>query len=65
MGDSRKIYSKDLGIDLDKGSEEKNGLKSIIKKAKNKRDLAIKLQKFKGIGPVTTRIFLRDLKIVK
>jgi endonuclease III len=39
------------------------GLLSIIKSAKSKKELAIELQKIKGIGPVTTRIFLRDLKI--
>jgi len=33
--------------------------------AKNKQNLKRKLQEFKGIGPVTTRIFLRDLKQFK
>lgn len=36
-------------------------ISGLIKKAKNKKDLEKKLQEFKGVGPVTTRIFLRDL----
>ncbi len=35
---------------------------NIHKKAKNPRDLELKLQEFKGIGPVTTNIFLRELR---
>lgn len=38
-------------------------LTNLFKKAKNRKDLERKLQEFKGIGPTTTRIFLRDLKI--
>ena len=38
-------------------------LNALIKQAKNKKDLERRLQEFKGIGPMTTRIFLRDLKI--
>ncbi len=38
-------------------------LGNLLKSAKNKKDLERKLLEFKGIGPVTTRIFLRDLKI--
>ena len=40
-------------------------LTNLIKKAKNKKDLEKKLLKFKGVGPVTVRIFLRDLKSIK
>lgn len=34
----------------------------LIKAAKTRADLSRRLQEFKGIGPVTARIFLRDLK---
>jgi len=40
-------------------------LTNLIKKAKNKKDLEKKLLEFKGVGPVTVRIFLRDLKSIK
>lgn len=50
-------------LDICKELKEKYGsLTTLLKKAKNKKDLAKRLQEFKGIGPVTTRIFLRDLK---
>ncbi len=38
-------------------------LNNLLKHAKNKKDLEKRLQEFKGIGPVITRIFLRDLKV--
>lgn len=41
------------------------GIAGLLKTAKDGRDLARRLQEFKGIGPVTTRIFLRDLKKIK
>jgi len=44
--------------------EKYRSLKNLIKVSKNKKDLAKRLQEFKGIGPVTTRIFLRDLKSI-
>ena len=50
-------------LDICKEIKKKGGLITLIKRAKNKRDLGVELQRFKGIGPVTTRIFLRDLKI--
>jgi len=34
---------------------------NLLKQAKNKKDLEKRLQEFKGVGPVTTQIFLRDL----
>jgi hypothetical protein len=37
-------------------------LTNLLGSAKSENDLLKKLQGFKGIGPVTTRIFLRDLK---
>jgi len=44
--------------------KEKYGcLTDLLKKAKDRKDLAKKLQEFRGVGPVTTRIFLRDLKL--
>lgn len=49
-------------LDICKELKERYGnLAHLIKAAKNKKDLAKRLQGFKGIGPVTTRIFLRDL----
>ena len=42
--------------------EKYGSLTNFFKRSKNKKDLAKRLQEFKGIGPVTTRIFLRDLK---
>jgi len=51
-------------LEICKELKEKYGsLKNLINVSKNKKDLAKRLQEFKGIGPVTTRIFLRDLKI--
>jgi len=47
-----KIYSRNLRINLQSEKEL----------AKKQKDLERKLLEFKGIGPVTTRIFLRDLK---
>ena len=50
-------------LEICKELKEKYGsLKNLINVSKNKKDLAKRLQEFKGIGPVTTRIFLRDLK---
>ena len=50
-------------LEICKELKEKYGsLKNLIKVSKNKKDLAKRLQEFKGIGPVTARIFLRDLK---
>ena len=49
-------------LEICKELKEKYGsLKNLIKVSKNKNDLAKRLQEFKGIGPVTTRIFLREL----
>jgi len=43
--------------------KEKYGtVTALLKEAKNEKDLSKRLQEFKGIGPVTARIFLRDLK---
>jgi len=40
-------------------------LTNLLNQAKNQKDLERKLLEFKGIGPVTVRIFLRDLKLRK
>lgn len=37
---------------------------NIHKQALNSRDLEARLQEFKGIGPITTNIFLRELRTV-
>ena len=37
-------------------------LTNLLRSAKSQNDLKKKFQGFKGVGPVTTRIFLRDLK---
>ena len=38
---------------------------NLLNQAKDQKDLERKLLEFKGIGPVTVRIFLRDLKLIK
>ena len=38
-------------------------LGKLVSSSKSKRDLERRLLEFKGIGPVTARIFLRDLRI--
>ena len=37
-------------------------LTNLLRSATSEKNLQKKFQGFKGIGPVTTRIFLRDLK---
>jgi endonuclease III len=37
-------------------------VKKLDEKSENPRDLELKLQEFRGIGPVTTKIFLRELR---
>ncbi len=37
-------------------------LKELFRQSNNLREAESKLQEFKGVGPVTTRIFLRDFK---
>ena len=49
-------------LEICKELKEKYGnLSNLLKQAKNKKNLSKRLQEFKGIGPVTTRIFLREL----
>jgi endonuclease III len=44
---------------------EYGNLTRLIKLSKNASNLSRKLQEFKGIGPTTARIFIRDLKRFK
>jgi hypothetical protein len=37
-------------------------LTNLFRQSSGRKDLATRLQEFKGIGPATTRIFLRDIK---
>ncbi len=49
-------------LEISKELKKKYGnVSNLLKSAKNKKDLEQKLLEFKGIGPVTTRIFLRDI----
>lgn len=53
-------------LEICKELKEKYGtLLNLLNQAKNQKDLERKLLEFKGIGPVTVRIFLRDLKLIK
>ena len=45
--------------------KEYGTLTRLIKLSKNANDLSKRLQEFKGIGPVTAKIFIRDLKRFK
>jgi len=45
--------------------EKYESLTNLLSQAKDKKDLAKRLQEFRGIGPVTTKIFLRDLKSIR
>lgn len=52
-------------LDLMKGLIEKYGtLCELHRQAKDPRDLERRLMEFKGIGPVTTNIFLRELRTI-
>jgi len=53
-------------LEICKELKEKYGtLINLLNQAKDQKDLERKLLEFKGIGPVTVRIFLRDLKLIK
>jgi hypothetical protein len=45
--------------------EDYGSLTSLIDEAKSRADLSRRLQVFKGVGPVTVGIFLRDIKPVR
>ena len=42
--------------------KEYGSVSNLMKQSKNYSDLSRNLQRFKGVGPVTARIFIRDLK---
>ena len=49
-------------LDIMKQLQETNGtLLSLLRSCSSREELASKLQEFKGIGPKTAEIFLRDL----
>lgn len=52
-------------LDIMKNLKEKYGtLQSLHEKAKDSKDLEKRLLEFKGVGPVTVNIFLRELRCV-
>ncbi|MEA3255271.1 MAG: hypothetical protein U9Q22_05505 [Candidatus Altiarchaeota archaeon] len=51
-------------LDIMKGLEKKGGLENLYKESENSRELEQKLKEFKGIGDVTTNIFLRELRFM-
>lgn len=49
-------------LDISRELKEKYGtLSNLFRESKNKKDLEKKLLEFKEVGPVTAKIFLRDL----
>jgi endonuclease III len=54
--------TKLLGIMRDL-KERYGSLEELRQQSKDTRDLAEKLQEFKGIGPTTAQIFLRELRV--
>lgn len=49
-------------MEICKALKEKNGsMINLLNTSKNRKDLKKRLQEFKGVGPVTARIFLRDI----
>jgi hypothetical protein len=50
-------------LEISKELKQQYGsLGNLLRQEKNRKDLEMRLQEFRGIGPVTTRIFLRELK---
>jgi hypothetical protein len=50
-------------LEISKELKQRYGsLGNLLRQEKNRKDLEMRLQEFRGIGPVTTRIFLRELK---
>ena len=49
---------------MKKLNEEYGTLSNLHRKAKNPKDLEKRLQEFKGVGPITANIFLRELRDV-
>lgn len=49
-------------LDIAKELKEKYGsVRAILKKSRTEKELSRHLQEFKGVGPVTARIFIRDV----
>lgn len=51
-------------LELMKVLRKYGDLNNIHKEAKNEKDLEEKLKRFKGVGPVTVNIFLRELRCI-
>ncbi len=50
-------------LEISKELQQRYGsLSVLLRQSKNRKDLETRLQEFKGVGPVTTRIFLREFK---
>ena len=50
-------------LEISKELKQRYGsLGKLLRQEKNRKDLEARLQEFKGVGPVTTRIFLREFK---
>lgn len=50
-------------LDIATALKEKYGsITHLLEQSKNKEELSKHLQEFKGVGPVTARIFVRDLE---
>lgn len=50
-------------LEISKELQQRYGsLSVLLRQSKNRKDLESRLQEFKGVGPVTTRIFLREFK---
>jgi hypothetical protein len=50
-------------LEISKELKQRYGsLGNLLRQEKNRKDSEMRLQEFRGIGPVTTRIFLRELK---
>jgi endonuclease III len=49
-------------LDVSKALKEKYGtLEALLKQSKTREELSSRLQEFKGVGPKTVEIFLRDM----
>jgi hypothetical protein len=57
----KKINSTDLGIDLKSHKESEIFRSLYLKASKNREELCNRLLAFKGIGPKTVEIFVRDM----
>ena len=52
-------------LEISQALQERYGsLTNLLKQSSNRGDLVRRLQEFKGVGPTTTRIFLRDIKFL-